>query len=149
VSTCHVLCKSVVKTEHLTTDWTDVGQFLGGLPVAPCIRRHRTCRGTLSFLQPGRGLALLRGGLEQHLLQRGEWKVVRVEMFLQGLLVLLQASAGGQVQGSLWARPLLPLPCLARLLCCSARLLRLCVLGNVKACTAVLLEIHLAQQMRF
>ena len=134
----------VVKAEHLTTDGTDVAQLLPGLPRA--VRDGGAGRGRTGLA--GRTLPFPGGGVEQHLLQGGEGEVVGVELLLQGLLPL--QGPGGQVQGtlqpSLLPPPSPPLTALPGLL----DFVRVvCLVSNVQTRTAILLEVHLAQQMGF
>ena len=90
--------------------------------------------------------------MEQHLLQRGEGKVTRVELLLLQSLLALQGPCG-QVKGALHASLLPPRPspisALPGLLDFVRVVCIVCIVSNVQPRTTILLEVHLAQQMGF
>ena len=88
----------VMKAEHLTTDGADIAQLLPGLPRA--VRGGGAGRGRGVLAR--HGLPFPGGGVKEHLLQRGEGKVSRVELLLlQSLLALRRPGGDSQVQGTL------------------------------------------------
>ena len=155
----------VVQREHLAADRTHVRQILAGLRGGRGRGHARAARGLRGLLRLG-GRAGAGGGLagvEQHLLQRGEGEVGGVEPVLDGERLLrvrgLQV-ARGEVQRAVQQRPVLlllgagvQLPALATLLgflllgAVPALGLRLGVGGGGRGLAAVLLEVHLAQQV--
>ena len=140
-------CLPVMKAKHLTTDGTDVGELLAPLPHT--LRGGGGGRGRRLLARMAlRTLPFPGGGMEQHLLQGGEGKVVRVELLLQSLLAL--QGPGGEVQ---WALHPSLLPSRSPPLSALAGLVDfvrvVCIVSNVQPRTAILLEVHLAQQMGF
>ena len=152
----------VVQREHLAADRAHVRQILPGLRGGRGRGHARAARGLLRLggrAGAGGGVA----GVEQHLLQRGEGEVGGVEPVLDGERLLrvrgLQV-ARGEVQRAVQQRPVLLLLGAGVQLPALATLLGFLLLGAVPALglrlgvgvgglglAAVLLEVHLAQQV--
>ena len=156
----------VVQREHLAADRTHVRQILAGLRGGRGRGHARAARGLLRLggrAGAGGGVAGGVAGVEQHLLQRGEGEVGGVEPVLDGERLLrvrgLQV-ARGEVQRAVQQRPVLLLLGAGVQLPALATLLGFLLLGAVPALglrlgvgvgglglAAVLLEVHLAQQV--
>ena len=156
----------VVQREHLAADRAHVRQILAGLRGGRGRGHAWAARGLLRLggrAGAGGGVAGGVAGVEQHLLQRGEGEVGGVEPVLDGERLLrvrgLQV-ARGEVQRAVQQRPVLLLLGAGVQLAALATLLGFLLLGAVPALglrlgvgvgglglAAVLLEVHLAQQV--